>query len=220
MQRVFLFVEIFCKKVFNGMIFRRSFLLSACIMKRQSLLNLLARYRTGDAAERLMVERCTVFIQNNPDCFERSLSEGHITASGWIVNKERKHVLLIHHLKLDRWLQPGGHCDGNPDVLAVAIKECLEETGLQTVPVTADIFDVDIHTIPQRNEVPEHLHYDIRFLLQADINTPLILNKLETKGLEWAPLANMSDYTNERSIIRLCEKTSNQNTRQVIKKPL
>jgi len=154
-----------------------------------------------------MVERCITFVSNNPDCFERSLAEGHVTASGWIVNHDLSHVLLIHHLKLDRWMQPGGHCDGDPDVLAVAIKESFEETGLQTKPVSDAIFDVDIHTIPQRKEVFEHLHYDIRFLLQADMATPLVLNKLETKGLKWVPLTQINDYTKERSITRLCEKT-------------
>jgi len=189
------------------MILNPSFLICPGIMKREALLNLLCRYHTGDTAERLMVGRCIAFVGNSPDCFERSLSEGHVTASGWIVNHDISHVLLIHHLKLDRWMQPGGHCDGDPDVLAVAIKETLEETGLQTKPVSYEIFDVDVHTIPQRKEVPEHLHYDIRFLLQADIATPLVLNKLETKGLEWVPLKQISDYTKERSITRLCEKT-------------
>jgi len=177
-------------------------------MSRQPLLHLLESYAAKFPAEASTVGQFIAFVEEHEDCFERSLLEGHVTASAWVINHDRTAALLIHHMKLDKWLQPGGHCDGDPDTLHVAQKECLEETGLQTQPVSAEIFDVDIHDIPERKGIPAHLHYDIRYLLRAAPGAEIIANETETSQVLWVPLDAVADYTEEESILRMLSKTS------------
>ncbi|MEM1138225.1 MAG: NUDIX hydrolase, partial [Bacteroidota bacterium] len=132
---------------------------------------------------------------------------GHVTASSWILDYNHQHVLLIHHSKLDKWLQPGGHTDGNPDVNTVALKEAEEETGLPSIiSFGEEIFDIDIHDIPARKEVPAHKHYDIRFIFEADIRDEPVKNH-ESKDLKWIALDEVSKYTTETSIVRMVQKT-------------
>jgi 8-oxo-dGTP pyrophosphatase MutT (NUDIX family) len=154
-------------------------------MKRTHLRTLLHAYHPVDTQEIAYKERMLTFIDAYPDCFERTLQVGHITASAWLVNHDNSQALLMHHTKLDRWLQLGGHCDGDSDVLAVAIKEAQEESGIQhIVPVMTEIFDIDIHTIPARGQEPEHDHYDVRFLLRVVGNQEVVRNS-ESKELRW-----------------------------------
>ncbi len=176
-------------------------------MKRTPILGLLAAYDTADAAEKMMLDAMTGFIEKHPDCFDRSLLEGHVTGSAWIVNPCGTHVLLIHHVKLNKWLQPGGHCDGDPDVLAVAIRETLEETGLTAQPVRTAIFDVDNHLIPQRRDIPEHIHYDIRFLVMAEKGVEELPGNNEVNSICWIKLEDVHRYNSEDSIMRMVRKT-------------
>lgn len=177
-------------------------------MLRQPLLKLLRSYAARFPAEVLTAGLFISFVEENENCFERALLKGHITASAWVINADRSAVLLIHHVKLDKWLQPGGHCDGDPDTLQVAAKECLEETGLETKPVSREIFDIDIHTIPQRKDIPTHLHYDIRYLLQAIPGIEIAASETETNQVLWVPLADVANYTTEDSILRMLSKTT------------
>ena len=125
------------------------------------------------------------FIKNNENCFDRELSIGHITGSSWLLNKEGDKALLLHHNKLDRWFQLGGHADGESDILAVAIKEAMEESGINAIePVISEIFDIDVHKIPANSKENEHYHYDIRFLLQVKSDETILLNS-EAKELRW-----------------------------------
>ncbi len=176
-------------------------------MIRQPILNLLANYTSADEAGQAMVSRTIQFIQSHPDCFERTLLTGHVTGSAWIVNEAFTHVLLIHHFKLNRWLQPGGHCDGDGDVLNVAMKEAGEETGLTVKPKSDRIFDVDIHQIPQRKDVPAHLHYDIRFLFTADMDQALVMNQQETMDIKWVPIGEVVVLNEEEGVMRMVRKT-------------
>lgn len=176
-------------------------------MLRQPLLNLLRTYSAKFPAEASTAGQLIAFVEENTDCFKRSLQQGHITASAWVVNHDKSAALLIHHVKLDKWLQPGGHCDGDADTLHVAQKECIEETGLETRPVSTEIFDIDIHEIPQRKEVPAHLHYDIRYLLQAVPDTAISASERETNNVLWVPLEDIKHYTTEPSILRMLVKT-------------
>jgi len=136
---------------------------------------------------------------------------GHITGSAWITSPDRTQVVLIHHRKLDRWFQPGGHADGNPDVAAVAMQEAHEETGLtqlQFVSLPGEppaIFDVDVHWIPKRANEPAHWHYDIRFLIKANPGEAFIESG-ETKSVQWVELENIIRFTNEESIWRMVPK--------------
>lgn len=175
-------------------------------MSRDPLLTALQSYGERHPAEAQTVEQFAAFVRQYPDCFERSLAIGHVTGSAWVVNAAGSHVLLTHHRKLDRWLQLGGHADGCADVLAVALKEVEEESGLTEVhPITSGIFDVDIHEIPARKSDPAHLHYDVRYLFRADSETAYVVSE-ESHDLKWIPLEELSDYTTEESMHRMAEK--------------
>ncbi|OZI06649.1 NUDIX hydrolase [Siphonobacter sp. BAB-5385] len=175
-------------------------------MNRQKLLQLLNGYEADTAEEQGMKTELTAFVRQHEDCFERTLLVGHVTGSAWVLDKTRTLVLLMHHRKLDRWFQPGGHCDGNPDVQEVAQREAWEETGVVVKPVSEAIFDVDIHTIPARGQEPEHLHYDVRFLFEADATQPIVINQ-ESKDIRWVPLADVTTLNDEESIARMVRKT-------------
>ena len=137
----------------------------------------------------------------------RSLAIGHVTGSVWVIDRERSCALLTHHRKLDKWLQPGGHADGDPDILRVALREAREESGLEAIQaVSEQIFDIDIHTIPARGREPEHLHYDVRFLIEADRGAPLAVSE-ESRSLAWIPLGRIVELNPEESIARMVAKT-------------
>ena len=171
------------------------------------LLAQLAAFEPSNGHEAAMVLRTRQFVETHTDCFERSQQSGHVTGSAWVIDLDRKHVLLTHHLKLDKWLQPGGHADGDPDVLAVAMREAIEETGLEMIrPVSRKIFDVDVHSIPGRDGEPAHYHYDIRFVFQADRALPL-RKSAESKALGWVKLTEVDRLTDEESVMRMVRKT-------------
>ena len=175
-------------------------------MHRKPLLTLLKNYQTFDQNEQEMVDRTIDFVQSNPNCFERFLQIGHITGSAWIIDETKQYALLMHHQKLDRWFQPGGHADGETNILEVAIKEATEETGLSTIKILNDtIFDVDVHLIPENKKEAAHFHYDIRFLFEADKETVLEINS-ESKELKWIKLNNIKNYNNSESILRMVRK--------------
>ncbi|PWJ58209.1 8-oxo-dGTP pyrophosphatase MutT (NUDIX family) [Dyadobacter jejuensis] len=172
-----------------------------------SLLALLNNYSPLDPTEDAMYRQTVEFVTSHSNCFERSLSEGHVTASAWVIDPTYGQALMMHHRKLGRWFQPGGHCDGDSDVIGVARKEAEEETGLLN-PTLAfpQILDVDVHTIPGNAKDPEHLHYDIRFLFTADPATPLTVNE-ESRALKWIPLDEVASFNDSESILRLVRKT-------------
>jgi hypothetical protein len=98
-------------------------------MHRQELLGLLARHETRFMEEAAYVERARAFVGEHGDCFYRELWPAHVTGSVWVVNPARDKALLLHHRKLDQWFQPGGHADGDADILRVSLRETAEETG-------------------------------------------------------------------------------------------
>ena len=175
-------------------------------MHRNPLLQFLTNHQPFNQEEAKFKQQMIKFINQNPDCFERSLLIGHITGSAWIVDKSRKFTLLTHHRKLDKWFQTGGHCDGNSDVLNVAMKEAMEETGLTDIQaISSTIFDIDIHEIPERKGIPTHLHYDVRFLLEADMNELLIIST-ESSDLAWVEISKVSQLNDSQSIMRMVLK--------------
>lgn len=173
---------------------------------RQSLIDKLRRHQPFNQHERDMQAQLLAFVEKHENCFERSLLIGHVTASAWVVNPERTHVLLLHHGKLDKWLQPGGHCDGDADVLAVALREVSEETGLCPAPVSKEIFDVDAHIIPERKGVPAHVHYDVRFLLEIGQDHQPVVSE-ESHDVEWVELSKVAARNTDESVLRMVSKT-------------
>lgn len=183
-----------------------SLFLYKVIMHRNTLIQLLENYHPLFQEEQVAKERIMEFVTHYPDCFERSLEIGHITASSWLLNKDHTHVLLMHHAKLNLWVQLGGHCDGNPDVLEVAIKEAQEESGIMGIePLSHGIFDIDVHLIPANSKEKEHYHYDIRFLLHITSDEDFVQNN-ESKELRWVGKNRTELPANEQSVIRMFDK--------------
>ena len=110
-------------------------------------------------------EKVSEFVKDHEDCFERSRLSGHVTGSCWLENYDGTKFLLTKHKKLKSWLQLGGHADGDSDIIRVSLKEAHEESGLKNIElISADIFDLGVHLIPKCKNIPQHYHYDIRFL--------------------------------------------------------
>lgn len=175
-------------------------------MHRDPLLRALAAYAARFPAERAVSERFTAFVVAHPDCFERTCVPGHVTGSAWVVSHDRARFLLTHHRKLGRWLQVGGHSDGDPDTAAVALREATEESGISgLVLATSEPLDLDAHEIPARGDEPAHIHYDVRFLVVAPPDATIAISE-ESLDLRWfasdAPLAVASD----ESVARLLRK--------------
>lgn len=186
-------------------------------MKRSSLIKLLNTYTPISSEEIEFKKRMLSFIEQNIDCFERSLQIGHITASCWLLSKDKQSALLMHHAKLNNWFQLGGHCDGDSDVLAVAIKEAQEESGIMSIaPINSNIFDIDIHLIPENSREKAHYHYDVRFLLQVTSDETVVQNR-ESKELRWIKKEISALPTQNPSIMRMFNKWI-ENTYSVDKK--
>jgi len=165
-------------------------------------------YRPFDERERAMRERLAAFLEMfGVRSFDRALAPGHITASAWILDPDRLRAVLLHHRKLDRWLQLGGHLDGDPDVRRSALREAREESGLRTLRfIDEAIYDIDVHRIPARGTEPEHDHYDVRFALEADPREPLMRNA-ESHDVRWIALTDLEAYAIDDSVRRLAAKT-------------
>lgn len=181
-------------------------------MHRRALIGLFDRYRAVWPAERSIVDRFAAFVAAHPDCLLRSCHVGHITASAWIVAADRDAVLLTHHRKLGRWLQLGGHVDGESRIERAALREAQEESGMarfgfvgwagtELVPL-----DLDVHPIPARGQEPQHDHWDVRFLLRAAPGQHLAMSP-ESNDLRWFAADELSAVTDERSVLRLHQKT-------------
>ena len=112
-------------------------------------------------------------MKTQPDIFERSNLIAHMTASAWVVNKDRSKILLAYHNIYDSWAWLGGHADGEKDLLKVALKEVAEESGVKNIkPVSEDILSVEILTVDGHEKkgvyVPSHLHLNVTYLIEAD----------------------------------------------------
>ena len=177
------------------------------VYTRNVLIEQLRGYTTTHGEERPFVP-AFLNLLSHPDCFLRTHLPGHITGSAWIVDKQRSHVLLVQHAKLKKWLQPGGHADGDENVLQVAMRETEEETGLSNIRlIHTGIFDIDVHPIPARKDFTEHLHFDIRFLLEANREDKITISE-ESTDVRWIPLADLDAFNEERSVIRMKEKVN------------
>lgn len=151
------------------------------------------------------VHRFLSFLESEPNCFNRSTLHGHITCGVWLLSPTADSVLLTHHKKLGVWMQLGGHADGNGCPTEVALTEGKEESGISEIAlVHSDIFDVDIHLIPSANDVPEHLHYDIRYLCKAATLRYTVSS--ESHDLAWVTYEQIPQYSSEPSILRMAEK--------------
>jgi 8-oxo-dGTP pyrophosphatase MutT (NUDIX family) len=179
-------------------------------MHRESVSGLLRAHaaRSLDIHESAMTAETLRFVEQHEDCLWRTQLSGHLTGSAWIVSPDRTRTLLTHHRKLGKWLQLGGHADGDPDLAAVALREAQEESGLIRLRlVSPEIFDLDRHGIPERKTEPAHWHYDLRFMIEADPAEPLVVTN-ESKDLSWVDLADVARLNPEESMARMVRKTA------------
>jgi hypothetical protein len=155
-------------------------------MHRKNLQEKLERYNPTDMTEIADKARMFEFLNSQEDCFERSLSIGHFTGSCWLVNRDGMKFLLTLHKKIGRWLQLGGHADGDPDLVRVSLKEAKEESGLQNIELlSGEIFDIGVHLIAEHKGIPAHYHYDVRFLLKTTDEDDDIQISNESTDLKW-----------------------------------
>lgn len=173
-----------------------------------SLIEELKKYQSSYGPEITFKEKFLTLLQHER-AFHRDHLPGHITGSTWIVDEQLEHVLLTHHAKLNKWLQPGGHADGDEDVRRVAMREANEETGLTQIRMLqSSVFDLDIHPIPERKDFPAHDHYDVRFIVQASRHDPLLITE-ESHDLKWIHFSKVPALTEMNpSILRMMEKTA------------
>ena len=168
---------------------------------------LLADYTARWPAEAATVGRFAALLDDAEDPFRRERLAGHFTASCWLVSADGQRLLLTHHRKLQRWLQLGGHADGDRDLARVALKEAEEESGLTGLVLDDPaIFDIDKHWIPERKDVPGHWHYDVRFVIRALGGEDFVLSE-ESLELAWRPVAEVaSDPQSDESMQRMARR--------------
>ena len=149
----------------------------------------LASHQPADAKEAADLARILDFVARHPYPFDRRISEGHLTGAAFVLSARGDRVLLVHHRKLDRWLQPGGHAEpGEAEGETVALREAREETGIAEVslhPTAARPLDVDVHAIPAYGSEPAHAHLDLRYLVVAAEGARGRLAPEESNDLRW-----------------------------------
>jgi 8-oxo-dGTP pyrophosphatase MutT (NUDIX family) len=151
----------------------------------------------ADAKEVEDIAFVRAFLLRHPgDAHRRTQAEGHLTGSGFVLDAAREKVLLLHHRKLDRWLQPGGHGEGETDPRLIALREIEEETRLSARDLVAfpdeRVLDVDVHLIPARPGEPAHRHLDLRYGFLARVGAEPRVSH-ESHELRWFPLAALPE---------------------------
>jgi 8-oxo-dGTP pyrophosphatase MutT (NUDIX family) len=170
------------------------------------VLELLSSPGCADAASAQVRSQFLDFVRTHADCCERTCIPGHLTGSAWVVSADGRRTLLMHHRKLDRWLQPGGHADGDADLARVALREAEEETGLHDLVVEHRVFDLDRHAIPARRSDPEHWHYDVRFVVRATGSEDFVGNE-ESHAMAWRDIHDVAvDPHADESVRRMARK--------------
>ena len=165
----------------------------------------LERYSPRDALQRTARADMLAFIDAHPlDAHMRTCVEGHLTASALVIDEARGAALLTFHKKLERWLQLGGHCDGDANLAAAALREAEEESGIDGLAIDPTPIDLDIHLIPARKDEPAHLHLDTRFVVFAPAGAQAALSD-ESLKLRWFTPDEMRAIETDDSVRRLFE---------------
>ena len=148
-------------------------------------------------------EAMLAFAADHPDALVRTCVEGHFTGSAFVVDAVAQRCLLLFHTKLQRWLQPGGHADGDANLAGVALREAEEETGIVGLVVDPSPLDLDIHEIPAGKDAA-HLHLDVRFLVVAPPDAVVVGNH-ESQGLRWVAPDELDTLDLDEGLHRLAD---------------
>ncbi len=171
----------------------------------KKLLTLLNIFVPLNNCENQLKTRFIDFVKNTPTAFERSHLAGHVTGSAWLMDTRLSRVLMTHHKKLGKWLQLGGHSDGNPDTLEVSLREAREESGFPNIiSLSKNIMGLDIHEIPARGHEPTHFHYDATFALQVVGDETFTVSE-ESHDLAWVKIEDILNGDYEDSLKRLAQ---------------
>jgi 8-oxo-dGTP pyrophosphatase MutT (NUDIX family) len=163
-------------------------------------------YRRRWPDEAPMVDAFIALLAVDDDPFIRKRLASHFTASAWLVSSDGQRVLLTHHRKLGRWLQLGGHADGDCDLARAALKEAEEESGLPGLKIDRTLFDLDRHWIPEHKGVPAHWHYDVRYVVSAGDSEEFVVSD-ESHDLAWRGIeAIAADPQSDDSLRRMAHK--------------
>ena len=174
-------------------------------------IDLIKNYNPYNEQEKKDKEIILYCIDTFDDVLHRNNEVVHITSSAFAVNKTKEKVLVVHHNIYNSWSWTGGHADGEEDLLAVAIRELKEETGVKTVrPLTSQIFALDILPvvghIKREQYVSAHLHLSVAFLIEVDEQEVLSVKEDENSGVQWIPIEKMPIYSNEPHMQKVYRK--------------
>lgn len=175
-------------------------------MTKPEIIRMLSDYNPVDGNEIVFKKQIIDFITNSEIFLGTRNRAGHITGSAWIVNYDRSRALLTHHRSINKWLQLGGHTEEGENVKDTAIREATEESGLTSLKfLSGKIFDIDVHRIPAKNDKPEHYHYDIRFIFEADDKEEIEISH-ESIDVKWVELNDIERFNNGESVMRMKQK--------------
>ena len=165
-----------------------------------------AAYAHGNPGEAAVATLFTGLLRDPADPFVRERLAGHFTASAWLVDRSGTRTLLTHHRKLGRWLQPGGHADGDRNLARVALREAEEESGLPDLAVEPGIHDLDRHRIPEHGGVPAHWHYDVRHIVRSNGSEAYAVSD-ESHALAWRDITEVAENPGyDASLRRMARK--------------
>ena len=143
-------------------------------------------------------------LENHPNVLDRNCRPGHLTGSSLIIRPEDSRVLVLFHAKLQRWLQPGGHADGDGDMARVALREAIEETGIPELVVVEPAIDLDIHVVEPPHE-DAHEHHDVRYLVLAPEDARPVGN-YESTGFQWLDRDEINQIDPDDGFVRMVER--------------
>ena len=187
---------------------------------RAELTEAIRAFRPENEQEEADKKGILAFLAANENAFTRDNTIAHMTASAWVVNRDRTKVLMVYHRIYDSWSWTGGHADGEENLLAVALREVTEETGVSSVtPVSDDIFSLEILTVDGHEKhgsyVPSHLHMNVTYLLEADEEEPLTVCEDENKGVAWFGLDEALSASSEPWFVQRIYRKLNEKLRKL-----
>ncbi len=157
------------------------------------------RYTPFNEQEEKDREQMLKFVDTFDDVLTRDNTFGHFSSSAFVVNNNRDKMVVVYHNIYDGWIYPGGHADGEEDLLSVAVREVEEETGLKAKVLDNSMFSIQsvpvMGHVKRGKYVSAHTHFDVVYLLEADDSIPLEFREDESKGVKWIPFEECDDET-------------------------